>query len=104
MIDLIEFSLALVEFSLARNTKASKKSFYRYTADKRKSKENIKSLKKEMGDLITWDTKKVEVLLNNFFALVFTDTSHATKSQKAKAGIWRIKNHLLWEKVIFKDV
>lgn len=57
-----------------------------------------------MGDLITWDTKKVEVLLNNFFALVLTDTSHTPKSQKAKAGIWRIKTYMLWEKVIFKDV
>ncbi|TRZ24782.1 hypothetical protein HGM15179_002336 [Zosterops borbonicus] len=80
---------ALIGFNLARDTKGNKKSFYRYTTDKRKSRESTGPLQKEMGDLIIWDTKKVEVL-NIFFALVFTDrcSSHTTQVSEGKGRYW----------------
>jgi len=36
-------------------SKATKKSFYRYVSDKRKTRENVGPLWKEMGDLVTWE-------------------------------------------------
>ena len=47
----------LTELNLARYVKGNKKSFYRYVGDRRKTKENIGSLWKEIGDMVTWDVE-----------------------------------------------
>ncbi|KFZ47204.1 hypothetical protein N321_13923, partial [Antrostomus carolinensis] len=62
---------ALTELNLARDVKGNKKSFYRYVGEKRKTSKNGGPLWKAMGDLVTQDTEKTEVL-NDFFASVFT--------------------------------
>jgi len=57
----------------------------------------VGSLWKEMGDLVTWDMEKVEVLNNFFLPRSSTVSAPATlpKSQKAKAGPGKMKNHPL---------
>lgn len=54
--------------------KGRKKSFFRYTASKRKAKESIGSLLNEAVDLITSNREKAEVL-SAFFTSVFTSKS-----------------------------
>jgi len=65
--------------------KGNKKSFYKYISDKRKARENVGPLWKEMGDLVTQDIEKAEIL-SDFFASVFTGkcsshTAHVTNSK-----------------------
>ncbi|KFQ11448.1 hypothetical protein N330_00764, partial [Leptosomus discolor] len=76
---------ALIELNLARDIKANKKNFYRYTGDKRRTRENVGPLQKETGDLVTQDTEEVEVL-NVFFASVFTSkcSSHTAQVTEGK--------------------
>ncbi|KAK4823575.1 hypothetical protein QYF61_003579 [Mycteria americana] len=76
---------ALIELNLARDVKGNKKSFYRYVSGKRKTRENVGPLRKEMGNLVTWDMEKAEVF-NNFFASVFTSkhSSHTTQVAEGK--------------------
>jgi len=50
----------LIELNLAR-----------HVSDKRKARENVGPLRKETGDLVTWDMEKAEVL-KDFFVSVFT--------------------------------
>ncbi|GAB0185045.1 mitochondrial enolase superfamily member 1 [Grus japonensis] len=80
---------ALIEINLSRDVKGSKKSFYRYVSDKRKSRENVCPLWKAMGDLVTWGMEKAEVL-NDFFASAFTDksSSHTTQVTDGKGRDW----------------
>ncbi|XP_065539137.1 uncharacterized protein LOC136016210 [Lathamus discolor] len=65
---------------LARDDKGKKKSFDRYIGDKRKTRDNLGPLQKEMGDLVIQDMDKAEVC-NSFFASVFTGkcSSHITQ-------------------------
>ncbi|GAB0175629.1 hypothetical protein GRJ2_000028100 [Grus japonensis] len=65
----------LIELNLARDIKGNKKSFYRYISDKRKTRENVGPLMKEMGDLVTWDMEKAEgkLCLTNFNLVAFYD-------------------------------
>ncbi|GAB0205898.1 mitochondrial enolase superfamily member 1 [Grus japonensis] len=51
---------ALIEISLARDVKDTKKSFYRYVSDKRRTRENVGPLRNETGDLVTQDMEKAE--------------------------------------------
>ena len=78
--DQVRKAKALIELNLARDIKGNKKSFYRYVGDKRKTRENVGPLRKETGDLVTWDMEKAEVL-NDFFASVFTSkcSSHTAR-------------------------
>ncbi|GAB0186779.1 mitochondrial enolase superfamily member 1 [Grus japonensis] len=69
--DQVRKAKALVEISLARDVKDNKKSFYRYASDKRRTRENVGPLRNEMGDLVTQDMEKAEVL-KDFFTSVFT--------------------------------
>ncbi|GAB0204419.1 mitochondrial enolase superfamily member 1 [Grus japonensis] len=80
---------ALTEISLARDVKDNKKSFYSYVSDKRRTRENVGPLQNEMGDLVTQDMEKAEVL-NNFFASVFTGKclSHTAQVVEGKGRDW----------------
>ncbi|KFV07940.1 hypothetical protein N340_12902, partial [Tauraco erythrolophus] len=78
--DQVRKAKALVELNLARDIKGNKKNFYRYVSDKKKSRENVGPLRREMGDLVTWDMEKAEVL-NDFFASVFTGKSSSDTAQ-----------------------
>ncbi|KFV05198.1 hypothetical protein N340_02153, partial [Tauraco erythrolophus] len=72
--DHVRKSKALIELNLARDIEGNKKNFYRYVSDKRRSRENVGPLWKEMGDLVTQDMEKAKIL-SDFFASFFTDKS-----------------------------
>ncbi|GAB0205238.1 mitochondrial enolase superfamily member 1 [Grus japonensis] len=75
---------ALTEISLARDVKDNKKSFYRYVSDKKRARENVGPLRNEMGDLVTQDMEKAEVL----FASVFTGKCLSHTAQVAEGRDW----------------
>ncbi|GAB0176434.1 mitochondrial enolase superfamily member 1 [Grus japonensis] len=75
---------ALIEISLARDVKDNKKSFYRYVSDKRRTRENVGPLRNEMGELVTQDMEKAEVL----FASVFTGKCLSHTAQVAEGRDW----------------
>ncbi|GAB0205106.1 mitochondrial enolase superfamily member 1 [Grus japonensis] len=74
---------------MAREVKDNKKSFYWYVSDKRKMKENVGPLQNEMGDQVTQDMEKAEVL-NRFFASVFTSkgSSHTGEVTEGTGRDW----------------
>lgn len=53
-----------------------------------------------MGDLVTQDMEKAEVLSDGF-ASIFPGTcsGHTAHTAEAKAGTGRMKNHQLWEEL-----
>ncbi|GAB0185935.1 mitochondrial enolase superfamily member 1 [Grus japonensis] len=71
---------AQLELDLAWDVKDNKKGFYKYIGDKRKTRENVGPLLNEMGDLVTLNMEKAE-LLNAFFASVFTSKTELQESQ-----------------------
>ncbi|GAB0207037.1 mitochondrial enolase superfamily member 1 [Grus japonensis] len=79
----------LIELNLARDVKGNKKSFYRYVSDKRKTRENVGPLRNIIGDLVTQDMEKAEVL-DDFFASVFTSkgSSHNTQVTEGEGRDW----------------
>ncbi|GAB0190300.1 mitochondrial enolase superfamily member 1 [Grus japonensis] len=87
--DQLRKAKALIEINLSRNVKDNKKSFYRYVSDKRRTRENVGPLRNEMGDLVTQDMEKAEVL-NDFFASVFTGKclSHTAQVTEGKGRDW----------------
>ncbi|GAB0181491.1 hypothetical protein GRJ2_000614400 [Grus japonensis] len=87
--DQVRKAKALIEISLARDVKDNKKNFYRYISDKRKTRENVGPLWNEMGDLVTQDMEKAEVL-KEFFPSVFTSkcSSHTAQVTKGKSRDW----------------
>ncbi|GAB0204992.1 hypothetical protein GRJ2_002964800 [Grus japonensis] len=87
--DQVRKAKALIELNLARDVKDNKKSFYRYVSDKRRTRENVDPLQNEMGDLVTQDMEKAEVL-NDFFASVFTGKclSHTAQVTEGKGRDW----------------
>lgn len=60
-----------MELNLARDIKGNMKSFYKYTGNKRKTGENMGPFPSDLGNLVTQDMGKPEVL-NVFFVSVFT--------------------------------
>ncbi|KAK4807026.1 hypothetical protein QYF61_000355 [Mycteria americana] len=86
--DQVRKAKALILLNLARDVKGNKKS-YRYIRDKRKTRENVGPLQKEMGDLVTQDMEKAEVL-NDFFASFFTGkfSSHTAQVVEGKGRDW----------------
>ncbi|GAB0205783.1 mitochondrial enolase superfamily member 1 [Grus japonensis] len=85
--DQVRKAKALIEISLARDVKANKKSFYRYVSEKRRMRENVGPLRNEMGDLVTQDTEKAEVL-NDFLASVFTGKCLSHTAQVTEGRDW----------------
>ncbi|GAB0177815.1 mitochondrial enolase superfamily member 1 [Grus japonensis] len=87
--DQVRKAKALIEISLARDVRDNKKSFYRYVSDKRRTRENVGPLRNEMGELVTQDMEKAEVL-NDFFASVFTgkSLSHTAQVTEGKGRDW----------------
>ncbi|GAB0207924.1 hypothetical protein GRJ2_003258100 [Grus japonensis] len=85
--DQVRKAKALTEISLARDVKGNKKSFYRYVSDKRRTRENVGPLRNEMGDLVTQDMEKAEVL-NAFFASVFTGKCLSHTAQVTEGRDW----------------
>ncbi|GAB0184642.1 mitochondrial enolase superfamily member 1 [Grus japonensis] len=87
--DQVRKAKAPIELNLARDIKGNKKSFYRYISDKRKTRENVVPLRKEPGDLVTWDVERAEVL-NDIFASVFTSkcSSDTTPVTEGKGRDW----------------
>jgi len=69
-----------LELSLGRNVKNNKKSFFKYIGSKRKTRENVGRLLKEVGALVTEDAEKAETL-NAFFASVFSAKAGPQESQ-----------------------
>jgi len=90
--DQVRKSKALIELNLARDVKSNKKSFSRYVSDTRKAREKVGPLWKEMGELVTWDMEKAEVL-NDFCASVFTDkcSRHTAQVAEGKGRDWKNK-------------
>lgn len=66
--------------NLSIDVKDNKKDFYKYISDKRKARENVGPLLNKMGNLVTRDREKAEVL-NAFFTLVFTIKAGPQESQ-----------------------
>jgi len=65
-------------------SRVTKKIFYKYISDKRKTRENMGPLCKERGDLVTWSMEKAEVH-SDFFASVFTGgLTHTTHVAEGK--------------------
>ncbi|GAB0185903.1 mitochondrial enolase superfamily member 1 [Grus japonensis] len=90
--DQVRKAKALIELNLPRDVKGNKKSFYRCTSNKKKTRENVGPLWKETGNLVTQDMEKTEVL-NDFFASVFTSkcSSHTAQVTEGKGRDWENK-------------
>jgi len=80
---------ALTELNLVRDVKGNKEAFYRYVSDEKKTRENVGPLRKEAGDLATWDVEKAEVF-SDFFASVFNSkcSSHTAQVADGKGRDW----------------
>ncbi|PKU37294.1 rna-directed dna polymerase from mobile element jockey-like [Limosa lapponica baueri] len=80
---------AQIELNLARDIKDNKKNFDRYVRDKGKTREDVGPLGKEMGDLVTQDMEKAEVL-NDFFTSVFTGkgSNHTAQVAEGKNTVY----------------
>jgi len=87
--DQVRNAKALVELNLAGDVKGNKKSFCRYISDKRKARENVGPLQREMEDLVIWDMEKA-VVLYDFFASIFISmcSNHTSQAAAGKGRNW----------------
>ena len=85
--DQVRKAKTLLELNFTRDIKGNKKSFYRNVSDKRKTRESVGPLLKEMGDPTIQNMEKAEVL-NDFFTLVVTGKHSSHRAQVAE-GIGR---------------
>lgn len=75
-----------------RDVKGNKQSLCRYVGDKRKTWENVDSLWKEMGNLVTWDMEKAEVLSHvSDSAFMASCSSHTAQAAGGKGREWENK-------------
>ncbi|KFV12158.1 hypothetical protein N339_01881, partial [Pterocles gutturalis] len=82
--DQVRKAKAQTELNLSRDIKGNKKTFYQYTGDKRKTREDMGPLQKETGDLATTNMEKAEVF-NDFLASVFTGKGSGSSAQVAES-------------------
>jgi len=71
---------AQMELNQAKDVKDNKKDFFQHIGNKRKTQENVGPLLNKMGDLVSQDMEKAEVL-NAFFASIFTSKASLQDSQ-----------------------
>ena len=67
--DVVRRAKAHLELNLERDVKSNNKGFYTYISSKEKMRENVGPLLHGVGDLVTKDMEKAEVL-HAFFASV----------------------------------
>jgi len=81
---------ALMELSLARTSKATRKASIGMSVIKMKAREKIGPLQEEAGDLVTQDIEKAEVL-NDFLTSVFSGkySSHTAQVAEGKSRNWQ---------------
>jgi len=91
--DQVRKAKALIELNLASDIKGNMKIFYRYVSHRKKARENVGPSRKEMGDLVTQDMEKVQVL-SDFLTHSSPASAPVTlpKSQVPKAGTGRTEN------------
>jgi len=82
---------ALTELNVARDVKGNKKDFCRNVTDRRQTREIVGPLRKEAGDLVTWDMEKAEVL-KDFFVSVFNSKCSSHTAQVAEGKGWDWEN------------
>lgn len=87
--DRVRKAKAQLELSLARDVRDNRKHFHRYIANKRKPKDDVGALQKEMGNLTFLDMRKAEVL-NDFCGSAFNGkfSSQASQVGKGKCQDW----------------
>lgn len=73
----------MIKLNLAGVIKCNKK-IYRYIRGKRKNRENVSPVWKEMGDLVTRDMKKAEVYSMTFLLWSSAVRAPTTRQEKAK--------------------
>jgi len=88
--DQVRKAKVVIELNLARDIKSNKNSYYGYINGKRKTSENVGPGWKETRDLDTCDMEKAMVL-NDFFASVFTNKSsrHSAQVTESKGRAWK---------------
>jgi len=69
-----------LELNLARDIKDNKKSFFKYIISKRKARDNVGPMLREVGVLVTEDAEKAEIL-KAFFASPFSAKAGPQESQ-----------------------
>ncbi|KAK4811175.1 hypothetical protein QYF61_019806 [Mycteria americana] len=88
--DEVRKAKAQLELNLARDVKGNKKGFYKYISSKRNTRESGDPLLNEVGDLVTQDMEKAEVL-HAFFASVFTSKTslqeYISSKRRAKENL-----------------
>jgi len=82
-----------MELNLAKDLKDNKKGFCKYVSNIPRTRKNVDSLLNEMGDLVTKEVEKVE-LLNTTFASVLASKLGLQESQvtetREKAGARKV--------------
>ncbi|KAK4807033.1 hypothetical protein QYF61_000362 [Mycteria americana] len=102
--DNVRTAKAYLELNLARDIKDNKKGFCKYISGKRKTGENVGPLLNEIGDLVTQDMEKAEVL-NAAFASVFTSKTSLQESQapEARGKVWSKEDVPLVEEDLVRE-
>jgi len=92
--DAMRKAKAHLELKLASDVKDNKKGFFKYITSKWKTRDNVGLLLNEVGDLVTEDTEKAE-LLNVFFTSVFSAKTGPQESQALEVREEACRKHAL---------